>query len=752
MKRRTRFTPILTALILPLALVAAGPAVAAGAQSGEDVTEASITRLTASLLARSQFAHHPLDDKLAGAFLERYLEALDGERSLFLQSDVAEFAADATALARDTRRSGDTRLAHAIFARYLERLEQRTAFVTSALQRETFDFTGNDVYPLDRKNAARPSDAAAARVLWRKRLRFEYLREKLDDKSPQRIADILTRRADRLLQAMRGYSRDAVLEIYLSALAQVYDPHSDYLGREQMEEFAITMNLSLVGIGARLQSEDGRCKIVDLLPGGPAARSGALSPGDYIVAVAQDGEEPVDVVDLPLARTVDLIRGPKGSTVILTVAPASVGDDAVRKTVTLVRDEIKLQDRRAKARIVDVPDGQGTTRRLGIIELPSFYSDLGDERGRARRPAAGRTSAAADVAVLLRKLKAENVRGLILDLRFNGGGSLEEAIDVTGLFIDGPVVQTRGPDGDIEVGTDPDPSVLYDGPLIVLTSRFSASASEIVAGALQDYGRAIVVGDPSTFGKGTVQSVVPLAPLMERSGLPFSREPGALTVTIRKFYRPSGASTQLRGVAPDIVLPSLSAGNEIGESALDNPLPWDTIPAARFDRLSATGPYLDRLRELSARRVAGAGEFAYLRDEIARLARRLQTNAVSLNEAQRRQEIADLEARRKAHETLLRTADSLTPVTYAISVQDATRAGLPPPLERGATAEAGRDVAREPADDTGPGDMTDPSPRHDVILREAQRILSDYVSLMDLDAVPASGRTQVHAVPGARAN
>ena len=528
------------------------PAVPAGDDLAAGVTEANITRLTASLLARSQFAHREPDDRLAAA-LSRSLPGRAGRGPHPVPGVRRDaFASPRATLVRATQRTGDTHLAHAIFRRYLERLEVRIAFVMETLENTPFEFTSKATYSLDREHASWPRDPAAARALWHARLRFEYLQEKLDGKPHERIVEMLGKRAQRSLQNMREMSREAVLEVYLSALARVYDPHSDYLGREQMQEFDIQMNLALVGIGARLRSDEGRCLIVELLPGGQAERSGQLGAGDTIVAVAQGSSEPVDVVDLSLRRIVQMIRGRKGTEVRLTVIPA--GEGAERKTVTIVRDEVKLEGRRAKARIVDFPSPGGDTRRLGVVELPSFYADTGS---RGRSSAGQAVSATADVAALLTKLEAEKVEGLILDLRRNGGGSLKEAISLTGLFIrEGPVVQTRGFEGDVNVSADSDPDVVFAGPLIVLTSAFSASASEIVAGALQDYGRAIVVGDASTYGKGTVQSVVRLAPMMERAGLAYSYDPGALKLTIRKFYRPSGASTQLKGVIPDIVLPS----------------------------------------------------------------------------------------------------------------------------------------------------------------------------------------------------
>jgi carboxyl-terminal processing protease len=314
----------------------------------------------------------------------------------------------------------------------------------------------------------------------------------------------LTHRYERILFAAQQRKDDQILEVYLSALAHAYDPHSDYMGRRQSEDFGIAMNLSLVGIGASLQSDDGYCKIRELIPGGPAARSKLLKVGDRIVAVAEDGKEPIDLVDMPLVEAVGLIRGAKGTVVRLTVIPADSGDSSARKTIRLVRDKIHLEDQEAKARLVEVPGQGGRVAHLGVIDLPAFYSGSGGEHESAQR------GATADVAKLVKKLKQEKVQGIILDLRRNGGGSLEEAIALTGLFIKrGPVVQTKDPGGDIQVNYDPDPSILYDGPLVVLTSRLSASASEILAGALQDYGRALVVGDESTFGKGTVQSMVP---------------------------------------------------------------------------------------------------------------------------------------------------------------------------------------------------------------------------------------------------
>jgi carboxyl-terminal processing protease len=596
-------------------------------------TEANITELTTSLLERSQFGHHAFDAALAGTLVERYLDALDGTRSLFLQSDVDELAANRATLAHALRADGDTNVARAIFQRYLTRLAQRNAFFDATLETAaTFDFTGHDVYAFDRRHAERPRDLAAAEALWKQQLRAEVLQEKLTNEPADRIVATLARRHAHQLRTMSALRTDEVLEIYLNALAHVYDPHSDYLGHEQLESFAIAMDLSLVGIGATLDGTDGQCKVHELVPGGPAARSGMLKVGDRIVAVAQEGHAPIDVDDMPLSRAVELIRGPRGSKVTLTIVAAA---DGARKAVTIVRDQVELADEEAHAKTVELPTGDKTTMRLGVIDLPSFYSNLGMGADAPRR------SATVDVARLLAELATEHVQGIVLDLRHNGGGSLEEAISLAGLFIRrGPIVQTRDASGDVEIGADRDGRVSYDGPLVVLTSRGTASASEIVAGALQDYGRALIVGDTSTFGKGTVQNIVPLGRLMDKAHLAHAYDPGALKITISKFYRPSGASTQLRGVASDIVIPSPSDASDVGESHLPDPLPWDVLPSTRYEHLDRVSPYVDALRKNAARRIASDDRFARVEDDIARMKRAMSSGSISLNEAERRAVIA----------------------------------------------------------------------------------------------------------------
>jgi carboxyl-terminal processing protease len=723
MKPLLRTITTFTALGLALMDAAATGALRSDLRLNAPTTEGKVTQLTAQLLEQAQFAHRRFDDALAAKFLDRYIDSLDGSHELFYQSDIAEFHGFLPRLAEGIRSQGDTHPAHVIFDRYLQRIGERTAFVTTALAEEKFNFTGSDLYSFDRENAARPRDAAEARELWRQRLRADVLQEKLAGKKPDEFAQTLTHRYQRQVQTMKKLSADTVLEMYLEALAHVYDPHSDYMGHEELQSFNIVMNLSLAGIGATLQTDEDFCKIRELVPGGPAACSGKLKVGDRIVAVSQgSGKDATDLFDLPLAQAVELIRGPKGTDVNLTIIPAGAAE-GVRKTVTIQRDQIRLDAQRAKASIVDLPVDNGTTARLGVIDLPAFY---------ARDNGQGE-SATADVAKLIRKLESEKVRGLILDLRRNGGGSLEEAINLTSLFITaGPVVQTRDPAGHIEVGSDDGGRTLYEGPLIVLTSRFSASASEIVAGALQDYGRALIVGDSSTFGKGTVQTMLSLGSIMRRDGLNPEPDPGALKVTISKFYRPSGSSTQLRGVQPEIVLPSLTDTPVISEAGMKNPMQWDTVPSALFDQFDLVAPFVATLSQKSQVRVAADRDFAWLREDIARADKNRATKSVSLNEVERRREMDEAKERTKARDAERVAHQETVPPVYEITVQNATASGLPAPVKPDKVK-----TADSAANDDADNEAEPATNAQDLHLRETEDILADYVQLLHAESAPS---------------
>ena len=686
--------------------------------------DARIARLTAHLLARFHYRQQLPDASISKKFLDQYLNTLDPWHLIFLQTDIDEFERYRTVLGELVFKEGDLQPAFVIFKRYLERFDQEVAFVRETLAAEKFVFEGHEHYPLSRRKAPWPKDKTEARSMWRERLRFEYLQEKLNKKKPDEIADTINRRYAQSQRFLKESDHNDLLGYFLTAFARAYDPHSDYMTGAEMDNFAIGMKLSLFGIGARLQSEDGYCKILDLVPGGPAETSKKIKPNDRIVAVAQGDQEPVDVVGMKLTKVVELIRGPKGTKVRLNIIPADAANQSLRRTVVLVRDEIKLEAQEAKAKVVEEP---GITKRLiGVVELPSFYAEL---------PRAGKTngfkSTTVDVSRLITKLKQEKVQGLILDLRGNGGGLLDEAIRLTGLFIkQGPVVQVRDPGGRVKADDDPDPSILYDGPLVVLTSRLSASASEILAAALQDYGRAVIVGDTSTFGKGTVQELVQLDPFFQQLGLTSTNlNAGTLRVTIRKFYRANGASTQLKGVTPDIVLPSLNNYAEVGESSLPNAMDWDTIDGTKFDAVNCVQACLPELRKRSADRVAHDPDYAYLQEEIARYRKTLPDKTISLNEAERRKEKDELDARQKARKNQLRALADPGRKVFELTLKTVDLPGLPPPLLKtnvllAATFKAGTNTE----DLESKTDEADP-PEPDITLAETERILLDLISL-----------------------
>jgi carboxyl-terminal processing protease len=771
-------------------------------------TDGQIAYATVRILEKYQYLRTNFNARLAGKFLDRYLETLDPMHLHFTQADLAEFEHYRTELDRLTlppSNIADTRPAYEIFNRFVERFQQHVALVDDLLKNEKFTFDTDERILLNRKDQPYPKDLAEAKQLWRDRLRFEYLQEKLGkidakkkpasaskteqaDKTAganakpkksdaEEIVDTLSHRYHRQLHMFVDWDSDDVLQLYLTTLAHVYDPHSDYLGKASLDSFTILMNLSLYGIGAELMLEDGYCTINRLLPGGPAIKSKQIHEKDRIIEVAQSNQPPVDVIDMSLNKAVSLIRGPKGTEVRLTIIPAGA-DSASRKQVTLVRDEIPLEDQAAKAKIIELPDDHGQPVRLGVIDLPSFYAPF--DPSNSRDKSGPKSSTTEDVAKLLTKLKQENVKGVILDLRHNGGGSLEEAIKLTGLFVkEGPVVQVRAYDGSVQEDDIPEPLLLYDGPLIVMTSRQSASASEIVAGALQDYGRALVVGDSSTHGKGTVQTVQPLRDLIRIRGRALTNDPGALKLTIKKFYRASGASTQLKGVVPDIILPSvLNEAKEIGESALESALEWDTIPSAKYNRLNLVEPYLPDLRQRSAQRVAADKEFSYTREDIERYKKRQADKTYTLNEKEALREKDQDEARDKAREQERKerlARNAAQEKVYELTLKQASLPGLPPPVGKtnstiakvqvnpGLSAAGGETASAEHVKNTKvtttsssetPDENADEekAPAADANLTESEHILMDYLSLLPKNSVAAAGAKpplQASPLPGA---
>lgn len=723
-----------------------------------------IAYVTARLISQKHFRQMEFDDLVSSNFFNRYLDTLDPQHLHFLQSDVAEFEhfEDTLDDVTDEKNAGP---GFDIFQRFFERMEQRTSYAQGLLKTEEFTFEDTEPILINRREAARPADLEEAHSLWRNRLRYEFLEEKLAlseerkqagqtaaeaDTEGEPAAEIvavpeaepvktveeevrekLDRRYARNLKYFAEWDSDDVIQLYLSTLGHAYDPHTDYMGRAALEQFAINMNLALFGIGAQLRAVDGYCTIERLLAGGPAEKSKNLSEKERIVAVAQSDGEAVDVVDMSLNKIVLLIRGPKGTEVQLTVIPPDGEPSSERRVVKLIRDEIPLEEQAAKAQLIELPSGAGLTNRIGVIDLPTFYApmDIVSRRDASRT----RHSTSEDVALLIRKLKKEGMEGLILDLRRNGGGSLEEAIRLTGLFIKkGPVVQVADPDGSRQVESDRDPSVLYDGPMVVLTSRGSASASEIVAGALQDYGRAIVVGDSSTHGKGTVQSLNQLGPLFRV--LRTQENPGALKVTIRKFYRANGESTQLRGITPDIVLPSIAnILEDVGEAGLDNPLEWDTIDSAEFDPINQVQPFLPELRKLSDARVSLSQDFEYIREDMERVKERQNRKTALLNEVERMDELQEARDRDEARKAERESRSPTGNVVYEITLKDADSPGLPDPVGSGrptdqaTSANASGDLELASEEDAS---SEEEEPPLDPTMDEARDILLDFINGM----------------------
>lgn len=595
------------------------------------------SREVASLVSQVHYNNRPMDDRLSEQMFDRYLEVLDPNRSYFFASDLEEFSPLRKRL-DDALENGDLGPAFAIYNRYQERIEDRLQKVLNSLDKQidSLDFSKKETYNVERKEAAWAKDEAEMKELWRKRIKHLVLQDKLQGKKLTDIKETLHKRFKNILNRATQTNKEDAFQTYMNAFTHVFDPHTTYFTPRESENFDINMSLQLQGIGAVLQSEDEYTKVVRLVPGGPADKAKQLKPADKIVGVGQQGKEMQDVVGWRLDEVVDLIRGKKGTTVNLEIMPADTKGSANR-TISIVRDTVKLEDRAAQATTIKVKGPQGP-QTFGVINLPAFYHDFqamqnGDPNYR---------SSTRDMTRLVKELKQQNISGLIIDLRNNGGGSLQEAQKTVGLFIPtGPVVQVKSYKG-IESLGDVDPRVLYDGPLAVIVNRLSASASEIFAGAIQDYNRGIVIGE-QTFGKGTVQSL---------QGL----DHGKLKVTLAKFYRISGESNQHQGIAPDISFPSLFDFSEIGESALPNALPADSIRPARYRHWSSANKNLAPLLTEHQKRAKTNPDFIYVNEKIEQRERFDKKTVVSLNEKERKQEIDEAERQSLASENRKRKA------------------------------------------------------------------------------------------------
>jgi carboxyl-terminal processing protease len=645
-----------------------------------------------------------------------YMGELDGQRLFFLGSDRAKFMSDyGKNVYYNTAFLGNINAAYEIFYVYQTRVETRIAWILDQLKTD-FDLTTNENYRADRAKAEWPADEAAANDLWMKRLKFEMVAELLNKKTPEEAKAQLKKRYDRMLKNLGEIEGKDLAELYLTTIAKLYDPHSTYFSAETFEDFGIQMKLKLVGIGALLGVEDDICIVKEIVPGGPADLGRQLKPNDKIISVSEKGGEPVEILGMKLRKIVDKIRGKKGTQVSLVVQPADASDSSVRKEIVITRDTVKLNSQRARAAVFEVPaqGKEGTVnQKLGVITLPAFYNE-GDEGDTDSE----RSSASKDVARLIEQLKQQGIQGLVLDLRRNGGGYLTEAIELAGLFIQkGPVVQVKNYNGEIHVDSDRDPKIAYAGPLAVLVDRFSASASEIVAGALQNYGRAIVVGDSSTHGKGTVQQVMEMKQL-NRALATSPQKTGAAKFTIQKYYLPSGASTQLKGVVPDIVLPSIEDYLPIGEADLPRALVWDNIPTSAFEGEPVSPKVVTPLRQASLDRQAKLEEFTYLRKNVEWFKTRQEQKLISINLEERRSQKAIDDAFRKEMKTekerIAKGDYPFTPLYLS----------PPPPPKIKAPKKDGEDE-----DDLDVFEENDTYVKADVHLRETLRVLNDAIEL-----------------------
>ncbi|MDT8391173.1 MAG: carboxy terminal-processing peptidase [Lentisphaeria bacterium] len=711
------------------------------ARGAKDCPEAQpfdkvLSRVVGTLISSQHYTRRPLNDHISQQWFDEYFAALDREKRFFLAADIEEFQAYRKSLDNHVY-AGNLDFAFNVYDRYLQRVRERVAYARQRLQ-EPFDFTVDEELALDREDAPWAATTAELDEIWRKQLKNRVLVFTLVEEAAEKEAAEEAEKArenpppsgeentaentaqpplspfvkktpvERVLnnqELFLSYVEENesidVLEIYLSSLTRVYDPHSSYMAPMTEEDFDINMKLSLEGIGAMLTTEDGYVKITDVIEGGPAGRDGRLKAGDRIVAVAQEGGEAVDVVDMPLRKVVRQIRGEKGSTVFLSVIEAGKSLASVPTTIDIVRDEVALTEKGAKSDILTVDVPPEDTGRPGIpaqvtvqvIKLPTFYSDFEAKRKGEK----DYRSAARDVRKLLEDGKEKGVSGVILDLRSNGGGSLEEAIELAGLFFSsGPVVQVKGAGSQREIHRDNDKDIVYSGPLAVLVNRMSASASEIVAAAIQDHHRGVIIGDASTHGKGTVQTVYDLQRLFSRDPTFRNEKTGSLKFTIAKFYRVNGESTQLRGVIPDIRFPAFTDHMDIGEADLEHALRWDTTQALDITPDIDITPYFPELDRRVKERVSKDPEFVKYQEGVAHYGELRARKTIPLN----------IDTRRRLQEEEKEWIDQIRSQTYGEVLDD----------------EGGEDDKDAP----------------DIVLDESVNIIRDLIALQQKDQLIAA--------------
>ena len=579
-------------------------------------------QLLTSILTRYHFKEFSINDSLSNIIFDRYLSSLDHGKNYFLAEDIESFNGFKSIL-DDNLIKGDVQFYYDLFNLYLKRLNERIIFIDKLLDVE-FDYTIDESYEFDRDKSDWAKDETELNELWRKRLKNDALTHKLNGKDWEFIQKTLRKRYKNYADFLNKYNSEDVFQLAMNSFTQAIDPHTNYLSPVSSDNFKIDMSLSLEGIGARLQTEDDYTKVAEIIPGGPADKSGLLKADDKIIAVAQgnDGEFE-DIIGWRITDAVKLIRGTKGTTVRLQIIKAGSDLNSKPMEISLVREKVKLEDQAAKGSVLEIIN-EDKPFKIGVIDIPKFYNDFeGNRNGDSNSK-----STTKDVKKIIDSLKIENIDGLVIDLRDDGGGSLQEAIELTGLFIkDGPVVQVKNSDGNVDIATDPDPGIFYDGPLTVLVNRFSASASEIFAGAIQDYERGFVLGE-QTYGKGTVQNLIDLNRLSSKK----NNDLGQIKITIAKFYRINGGSTQHLGVVPDISYPTLIDPKDFGESSEPSALPWDEINSTKYQKFSNLKPFISELSNKHQKRILDNKDFNNLIEDIEDYKLNKNKTSISLKE------------------------------------------------------------------------------------------------------------------------
>lgn len=707
----------------------------------------AVGRQMAIMLQNSHFARLPFNAELSQRFLDDYLKDLDFQRLYFTQDEVDGFKLKYGDQLHTLLLNGNSMpAATEIYRAFEKRVEERVALTEKLLKGADFDFSATESVMLSRKDAPWPKDDKDAAELWRLQIKEAVLSEMLRhelvtklskeqgkpdpgsaDRSPK---EKISLRYKRFLNSVKDVDDEEIANYFLSAVARAYDPHTDYMSFREMNRFKDGMKNELVGIGALLQGEeDGATKIMGIVVGGPADREGTLKLNDRVVAVdtlnTGRPEDMIDIMFMKIDKVVDYIRGKQGSAVALKVEPAG-GPPGETKILVIQRDKVEMKDEQASGDVIEMKSENGAPRRIGVITLPSFYADF--EEGKVR--------CSVDVERILRRLTDEKIDGLVLDLRGNGGGSLEEVRRMTGFFIDnGPVVQVKNTLGQVQVKDSDSGKPIYTGPMVVMTDKSSASASEILAGALQDFNRAVIVGDTSTFGKGTVQQpmdigrMLPLFAARNRAGF--------LKVTIQKFYRPSGSSTQMDGVAANVVIPSLADALDMGEEFLDHPLPHDRIrPAGNFKPLDPQALFIPRLKELSQERLNSDKDFSYIIQDVMKAKERLKANQVSLNKTTREKDLAESDTQQKARNlerrarfTKIAEDDKKALSFYKITLDELEKNAELKPYN---PAEQTAEYMRRAKDETADLDQTPKWPTGlDPVKRESLAVIKDLVDLTE---------------------